>query len=165
MQPIESDCVVVQFGRKLIVNTRHFYRSKQLSQPSTRGKKHRPDILKENSVNTEHRRLNLVTLIGKLRYLSLKHSEQRKRLRWGRVQLADDARVLVIAQEKESRCEARAPQNGVVCLFSSLKSNKTEQGAPTSNRVLGNKRYGGVCGKVHRELSLLEIPARRDASR
>lgn len=30
MEPIESDCIVVQFGRKLIVNTRHFYRSKHL---------------------------------------------------------------------------------------------------------------------------------------
>lgn len=25
MEPIESDCVVVQFGRKLIMNTRHFF--------------------------------------------------------------------------------------------------------------------------------------------
>lgn len=39
VQPIESDCVVVQFGRKLIVNTRHVYRSKHFSQSSTRGEK------------------------------------------------------------------------------------------------------------------------------
>lgn len=38
MQPIESDSVVVQFGRELIVNTRHFNKSKHLSQSSTRKK-------------------------------------------------------------------------------------------------------------------------------
>lgn len=36
VQPIKCDRVVVQFGRKLIVNTRHFHRSKHLSQPSTK---------------------------------------------------------------------------------------------------------------------------------
>lgn len=35
MEPIESDCVVVQFGRKLIVNTRHFYRAKHVRISST----------------------------------------------------------------------------------------------------------------------------------
>lgn len=78
MQPIESDCVVVQFRRKLIVNTRHFYRSKHLGQSSTRKKKHRPDITKENSVNTEYRRLKLITLIGKPSLNSLKTLNKEK---------------------------------------------------------------------------------------
>lgn len=135
MQPIESYCVVVQFGRKLIVNTRHFYRSKHLTQSSTRKKqKTQAWYNKINSVNTEHRRLNLVTLIDKPSLYWLKHWTK-KGLKWGRVQLADSDRVLVNAKEKESRCEARAPLGGAVCLVSSLKSDKTQQNATKSRRV------------------------------
>lgn len=49
VQPIESDSVVVQFGRELIVNTRHFNRSKHLSQSSTRKKK-KPQAWYDNEI-------------------------------------------------------------------------------------------------------------------
>lgn len=57
MQPIESDCVVVQFGRKFIVNTRHFYRS--IYNPNQAQVKEKNICYIKNSVNTEHMRLNV----------------------------------------------------------------------------------------------------------
>ena len=75
-----------------------------------------------------------MTLIGKPSLYSLKHWTK-KGLKWGRVQLVDGDRVLVIAKEKESRCEARAPLSGAVCPASSLKSDKTQQNATKSRKV------------------------------
>lgn len=43
MHSIESDSVVVQFGRKLIVNTRHVYRTKHLIKHMK--KNHRPGMI------------------------------------------------------------------------------------------------------------------------
>ena len=68
VQPIKRDCVIVQFGRKLIMNTRHFYKTWELLKLA-----HKTHSLIKNT-GLQHRLVFSVMMHQPFPLKSLKHS-------------------------------------------------------------------------------------------